>query len=226
MTSVLAIEDDADVADLLRRSLQGAGITCATAPTGTEGMRAAERLRPDVILLDLDLPDADGLELLPRLRDLAPVIVLTGRRAEASVVTGLSLGAEDYVTKPFSPRVLVARIEVAARRRAAPPASRLIVHDELVIDLEQRLATLAGERLDLTRRELDLLAHLAERPGAVVSRDELLASVWHSSSEWQTAATVTEHVRRLRLKLGNPSWIENVRGIGYRFTPLQPVTTP
>jgi DNA-binding response OmpR family regulator len=225
MTSVLAIEDDADIAEVVRRSLHGAGMSCATAPTGSEGVITAERMRPDVILLDLDLPDADGLDLLPRLRDLAPVIVLTGRRTEESVVTSLSLGAEDYVTKPFSPRVLVARIEVAARRDRVVSA-QVIRHGDLDIDLDRRLATLAGAPLELTRRELDLLAHLAERPGSVVSREELLAAVWQSSSEWQTAATVTEHVRRLRLKLGDPHWIENVRGIGYRFTPQGPVATP
>lgn len=222
MTAVLAIEDDGDTADLLRRALAGAGIDCAVTPTGGDGVRRAERQAPDVILLDLDLPDADGLELLPRLRDIAPVIVLTGRRSDDSVVTGLELGAEDYVTKPFSPRVLVARIAAVDRRRrgAAPPER--IVHGALVIDPEQRTAVLGGTALATTRREFDLLVHLARRPGAVVSRDELLRSVWHSSPQWQTPATVTEHVRRLRRKLGDPAWIESVRSVGYRFTPQPP----
>lgn len=219
MTAVLAIEDDDDVGDLLRRTLVGAGIACAVATRGGEGVRQAERSNPDVILLDLDLPDADGLDLLPQLCEVAPVIVLTGRRGEDAVVAGLGLGAADYVTKPFSPRVLVARVEAVGRRRRAGEPVTCIVHGPLVIDLERRLATLERKPLDLTRLELDLLEHLAQRPGAVVSRDELLASVWQSSAQWQTAATVTEHVRRVRLKLGDASWIESVRGVGYRFIP-------
>jgi two-component system phosphate regulon response regulator PhoB len=219
VTSVLAIEDDVDVAEVVRRSLHSAGIACATAPNGAEGIISAQRMRPDVILLDLDLPDADGIDLLPRLCDLAPVIVLTGRRGEESMVHLLARGAEDYVTKPFSPRVLVARIEVAARRDRGPAMTRL-VHGPLVIDVEGRHATVGDVPLELTRLELDLLIHLAKHPGIVVSRDDLLEAVWHSSSAWQTSATVTEHVRRLRLKLGDAAWIENVRGVGYRFTPL------
>src|SRR6187455_2955798 len=108
MTSVLAIEEDADVAEVVRRSLHGAGIACATAPNGAEGVTTAERMHPDVILLDLDLPDGDGLDLLQRLRALAPVIVLTDQHGDDSVVSVLARGAEDYVTKPFSPRVLIA----------------------------------------------------------------------------------------------------------------------
>jgi DNA-binding response OmpR family regulator len=225
VTSVLAIEDDIDVADVVRRSLHRAGIACATAPNGAEGIATAERMRPDVILLDLDLPDGNGMDLLPRLRDVAPVIVLAGLQGEESEVDLLAHGAEDYVTKPFSPRVLVARIEVAARRDRGPATTRL-VHGRLVLDVERRRATLGDVVLDLTRLELDLLVHLAQHSGVVVSRDDLLAAVWKSSSAWQTSATVTEHVRRLRLKLGDPAWIESVRGVGYRFTPPRSSPTP
>jgi two-component system phosphate regulon response regulator PhoB len=214
--SVLVIEDDDDMAELLRRALTGAGFECTRAATGREGLDTAPRMMPDVMLLDLDLPDADGLDLLPVLKEIAPVIVLTGRRTEEAIVTGLGLGAEDYVTKPFSPRVLLARIEVAARRRRDGEPTR-IQRGGLLLDLSARTATLDGVSVELTRRELDLLAHLAERPGAVVSREDLLTAVWQSSAEWQGAATVTEHVRRIRLKLGNPGWIESVRGVGYRF---------
>jgi DNA-binding response OmpR family regulator len=217
-TSVLVIEDDDDMADLLRRALTGAGFGFARSATGGDGVDTATRSRPDVVLLDLDLPDADGLTLLPALQKISPVIVLTGRRTEDAIVTGLELGAVDYVTKPFSPRVLLARIDAAARRdRPDEQRSQRIEHRGLVIDRTSRTATLDGEPIDLTRRELDLLAHLAERPGVVVSREDLLTAVWQSSAEWQGAATVTEHVRRLRMKLGDPGWIESVRGVGYRF---------
>ena len=216
MTTILVVEDDHDTAELLRQALTRAGWECVVAETGADGVATASRIRPDVVLLDLDLPDGDGLDLLPVVRTIAPVIVLTGRRADESVVTGLERGAEDYVTKPFSPRVLIARIEVALRRDRTEPNARIQV-GPLVIDLERREASLDGVELELTRRELDLLAHLAARPGVVVGRDELLHGVWQSSAEWQTAATVTEHVRRVRLKLGDPRWIESLRGIGYRF---------
>lgn len=216
MTVVLVIEDDADTADLLARALGVSGLSCRVERTGAGGMAAARQDRPELVLLDLDLPDGDGLELLPVLRTIAPVIVLTGRRSDQSIVTGLELGAEDYVTKPFSPRVLVARIETALRRERDDNHG-VIESGPLVIDLDRREVTLRGEPLELTRLELDLLAHLAERPGVVVDRDELLRSVWRSSATWQTAATVTEHVRRVRLKLGDARWIDSVRGIGYRF---------
>jgi DNA-binding response OmpR family regulator len=217
--TVLVIEDDNDTADVIRRALLTNGIASTIAPSNAvaTALLAAD-LRPDAILLDLDLPDAFGLDLLPELRTVAPVIVLTGRRSEDTIVEGLSLGAEDYVTKPFSPRVLAARVEVAIRRGKGEARGR-IEHGALAIDLERREVTLGGEPVDLTRRELDLLAYLAGRPNAVVPRDELLSSVWDSSAEWQTPATVTEHVRRVRLKLGGAAWIESVRGIGYRFVP-------
>jgi two-component system, OmpR family, phosphate regulon response regulator PhoB len=221
MSNVLIIEDNPDIADVVRGALDAGGHATAVACSGGRGLALARRDRPDLVLLDLDLPDADGLDLLPELQTLAPVIVLTGRRSEESVVTGLALGAEDYVTKPFSPRVLLARVEVVLRRRAAGVATR-IERGDLVLDLDRREATLDGRPLELTRRELDLLAFLAARPGVVVPRDDLLAAVWQSSAEWQTAATVTEHVRRVRLKLGDVRWIESVRGVGYRF--VEPVT--
>jgi two-component system, OmpR family, KDP operon response regulator KdpE len=214
---VLVIEDDPDVTELLRHALGMAGMSTAMARNAVDGVRAATRLRPDAVLLDLDLPDADGLDVLPELRTIAPVIVLTGRKTEEAIVRGLRQGADDYVTKPFSPRVLVARIEVAVRRGRSEVRER-IVAGPLAIDVGTRLATLDGVALDLTRRELDLLAHLAQRPGVVVSRDDLLRAVWQSSAEWQTASTVTEHVRRVRMKLGDPRWIESARGVGYRFT--------
>jgi DNA-binding response OmpR family regulator len=217
VTTIVVIEDDPDLADLLRATLGGVGFACSVATTGREGVARVRAVQPDAVLLDLDLPDADGLDLVPDLREVAPVIVLTGRRTEESLVTGLGRGAEDYITKPFSPRVLLARLDVVLRRRGERPTS--IEHGPLMIDLGRRTATLAGVPVDLTRRELDLLAFLAARPGVVVPRDDILTAGWHSSSEWQTAATVTEHVRRIRIKLGDPAWIESVRGIGYRFTP-------
>lgn len=213
--TILAIEDDPDMAAVLVRALGAAGLRVTVASTGRAGLAAAPRQRPDAILLDLDLPDVDGLELITELAAIAPVVVLTGRRGDEYVVTGLERGAADYVTKPFSPRVLVARIEAATRRRTG--AGRTITRGSLQIEVDDRVACIDGVPLDLTRRELDLLVHLAERAGRVSSRDEILSAVWQSSAQWQAVATVTEHVRRLRIKLGDPRWIESVRGVGYRL---------
>ena len=216
MTAVLVIEDDANIWHVVELALTGAGMAVTHAATGADGVAAISETAADVILLDLDLPDARGVDLLPSLTEQAPVIILTGHDAEETIVRAFELGADDYVTKPFSARVLVARVEAAARRTVRRSAA-VIQHDGLAIDPVHRRATIDGVPVDLTRRELDVLAYLAARPGAVVTRDELLAEVWCSSAEWQSPATVTEHVRRIRSKLGDDRWIANVRGIGYRF---------
>jgi DNA-binding response OmpR family regulator len=215
--SILVIEDDAVMASIVRRVLAMADMTSTLAATGREGLATAARIRPDAILLDLDLPDANGLDLIPDLRAVAPVIVLTARATDDTVVRALDRGADDFVNKPFSPRVLIARIRAAIRRSSGTRHGH-IECGPLDIDLDRRCVSLAGRPLDLTRRELDLLAHLAQHEGAVVTREELLSAVWQSTSEWQAPSTVTEHVRRVRIKLGDPRWIESVRGIGYRFT--------
>ena len=224
---VLVAEDDVDLSSFLRTCLEAEGMDVQCVGDGAGALLAVGATSPDVVLLDLELPDLDGLEVLTAIRRQGsqPVIVLTGRRLEADRVAGLELGADDYVVKPFSARELVARIRTVLRR--SPPVATdaaVIDHDELRIDLTSREVTLRGEKIELTRREFELLAFLAAHPRQVFSRQQLLHEVWGSSQDWQVPATVTEHVRRVRLKLDdgdptNPRWIHNVRGVGYRFEP-------
>ena len=223
---VLVAEDDPDLLTFLREALEAEGMAVETVADGAGTLLAVGADPPDIVLLDLDLTDLDGLEVLSAVRrrgDL-PVIVLTGRRLEEDRVTGLERGADDYVVKPFSARELAARIRTVLRRSEHPTEpvdTSVIVHDDLVIDRTAREVTIDGRRINLTKREFDLLAFLAAHPRRVFSRHELLSEVWGSSEDWQVPATVTEHVRRVRLKLetdpSNPRWIHNVRGVGYRF---------
>jgi DNA-binding response OmpR family regulator len=226
---VLVAEDDPDLSLFLRDALEGEGMEVHIASDGAATLLAVGAETPDIVLLDLDLPDLDGLDVLSamRKRGQLPVIVLTGRRMEEDRIAGLELGADDYVVKPFSARELAARIRSVLRRSEHTEgdggADEVIVHDGLVIDRSAREVTLDGHAVELTKREFDLLAFLAAHPRRVFSRQELLTEVWGSSEDWQVPATVTEHVRRVRLKLEtdqtNPRWIHNVRGVGYRFAP-------
>lgn len=177
--------------------------------------------QPDVVVLDVELPDGSGLELLRAPSFSVPTVVLSARQEEIDRVVGLELGADDYVIKPFYPRELAARVRRAADRRTgrAPP-TRIEVGD-VVIDLGAREVSLRGQPIDLTTREFDLLAHLAATPRRVFGRDELLRHVWRSSPEWQTTKTVNEHIRRLRQKLerdpARPSLIVTAGRAGYRL---------
>lgn len=223
---VLVAEDDTDLRGFLEVTLEAEGMEVVSVADGAGALVAVGADPPDLVLLDLALPDLDGLDLLAALRrngDL-PVIVLTGRRAEDDRVAGLQGGADDFIVKPFSARELIARIHTVLRRSGHHPAAgaaRVLVHGELQIDHEAREVTLHGKPIELAKREFDLLAFLAAHPRRVFSRHELLAEVWGSSEDWQVPATVTEHVRRIRLKLecdpADPRWIHNVRGVGYRF---------
>jgi DNA-binding response OmpR family regulator len=222
---VLVAEDDLDLQGFLRETLETEGMTVDTVSDGAGALLSVGQQPPDIMLLDLDLPDLDGLDVLAALRrrgDL-PVIVLTGRRLENDRIAGLERGADDYVVKPFSARELVARIRTVLRRAEHTPDApvEVLIHDTLTIDRTAREVHVDGNLIELTKREFDLLAFLAANPRRVYSRQELLNEVWGSSEDWQAPATVTEHVRRVRLKLEtdptNPRWIHNVRGVGYRF---------
>jgi DNA-binding response OmpR family regulator len=223
---VLVAEDDVDLQGFLRETLEAEGMLVQTTADGAGTLLAVGADPPDIVLLDLDLPDLDGLDVLSamRRRGELPVIVLTGRRLEQDRVAGLERGADDYVLKPFSARELVARIRTVLRRSDYGVEATdvdVLTHDGLVIDRTAREVIIDGRKVELTKREFDLLAFLAAHPRRVFSRQELLSEVWGSSEDWQVPATVTEHVRRVRLKLEtdptNPKWIHNVRGVGYRF---------
>jgi len=221
---VLVAEDDMASRTATRLFLQRVGYRVGEAADGPGTLREASLGSYDLVVLDLGLPGLDGEEVLARLRrdSALPVIVLTGRSEESERVRVLNLGADDYVVKPCSLPELDARIRAVLRRGQPTPTTNQIEHDGLVIDRAAHRVTVSGTAVDLTPKEFDLLAFLAATPDQVFTREELLEHVWGSTQEWQDPATVTEHVRRLRLKLepdaGKPRWLHTVRGIGYRFS--------
>jgi DNA-binding response OmpR family regulator len=227
MASVLVVEDDQFVRSALIRHLTEAAHTVRSVGTALEALREVAQVGFDVVILDLGLPDLDGSEALKMLRGLSdvPVIVATARDDEAEVVRLLNAGADDYLVKPFSVEHLSARLSAVLRRAhsrtAAPAADALIQVGGLRIDVRRRLASLDGAALDLTRREFDLLAFLAARPGVVVGRRELLAEVWQQS--YGDDQTIDVHLSWLRRKLGetaaSPRYLHTLRGVGVKLEP-------
>jgi DNA-binding response OmpR family regulator len=215
----VVIEDDEAIGAIVGTYLEQAGFEVVRASTGEGGVEAVEQREPRFVVLDLALPDVDGLDVCRRLRGSGdvPILILTARDEEADRIIGLELGADDYVTKPFSPRELVARVR-AVLRRTEPglPDSQVIEVGELRIDLGARRATFAGSALALRTLEFELLAELARNAGHVVRRDRLLDRVWGLSFAGGTR-TVDVHVAQLRKKLGRPDLIQTVRGVGYRL---------
>jgi DNA-binding response OmpR family regulator len=215
----LVIEDDEAIGALVGAYLEQAGFDVVREHTGEGGLDAAERRQPRFVVLDLGLPDFDGFELCRRLRSSGdvPILILTARDEEADRIIGLELGADDYVTKPFSPRELVARVRAVLRRVEPSPADpQLIELGELLIDLRRRTVTVAAATVELRTLEFELLAELARHAGQVVTRDRLLDRVWGLSFAGGTR-TVDVHVAQVRKKLGRPQLIQTVRGVGYRI---------
>jgi DNA-binding response OmpR family regulator len=223
---VLVVDDEPTIAEIVCRYLERAGYDASSASDGPSALQAAtESPPPDLIVLDLMLPGMDGLEVMRRVRqriDPAPaIILLTARGEESDRVVGLSLGADDYVVKPFSPRELVARADAVLRRATPALADEPpITVGDLTIDVAARRVTSPSGELRLTQREFELLAFLARHPGRAFSREELMERVWRHSFYTDTA-TVTVHIRRLRAKLaaapGGGELIETVWGVGYRL---------
>ncbi len=224
--TVLVAEDDQASRTATRLFLQRFGYRVGEAQDGPGTLREASLGHYDLVVLDLGLPGLDGEEVLARLRrdSALPVIVLTGRAEETERVRLLDLGADDYIVKPCSLAELEARIRAVMRRGQVAPSSNRIEHAGLVIDRTAHRVELDGAVVDLTPKEFDLLSFLASAPDQVFTREELLEHVWGSTQEWQDPATVTEHVRRLRLKMevdpASPRWLHTVRGVGYRFADL------
>jgi DNA-binding response OmpR family regulator len=234
--TVLIVDDEPMLRNLLSRLLRMEGYEVIEAPDGQVALDMVAAHEPDLVLLDVMMPARDGLDVLGDLRKTSdvPVILVSALGEEADRVLGLKMGADDYVVKPFSAAELSARIESVLRRaqvratdgaaaRPAAPNNNLIAFDGITIDLGTREVTVHAEKPEMTAKEFDLLVCLARSPRQVFSRDQLLHQVWGSSSDWQSDATVTEHVRRLRRKIekdpDNPRWITTVRGVGYRFEP-------
>jgi DNA-binding response OmpR family regulator len=215
----VVIEDDDAIGAVVGTYLERAGYEVVRACTGERGLEAVDLRAPRFVVLDLGLPDVDGFELCRRIRDDGdvPILILTARDEEADRVIGLELGADDYITKPFSPRELVARVRAVLRRaEPGPRESSLVEVGELRIDLRMHSATLAGSPLLLRTLEFELLAELARNAGHVVRRDHLLERVWGVSFAGGTR-TVDVHIAQLRKKLGRPDLIQTVRGVGYRL---------
>ena len=224
---VLVVDDDPTVSDVVRRYLERSDFDVTLAVDGQQALAAAAQHRPDLVVLDLMLPGLDGLEVCRRLRtrdpDL-PVVMLTALGEESDRVLGLSLGADDYVTKPFSPRELVLRVQSVLRRSrrpsdSAPGELETLIDGDLVLDIRRRVARLRQRELALTVREFDLLLFLLRNPGRAHRREELLEAVWGWTFGDQS--TVTVHVRRLREKIeddpATPRRILTVWGVGYRY---------
>jgi len=219
----MVIEDEKEIRDLVRYNLEKAGYRVAAAADGEQGLQQLFASRPDALVLDLMLPGMNGLEIVREVRneplthDL-PVLILTARSAEMDKLLGFEQGADDYLTKPFSPRELVARVKALLRRTRPSGTGRALEVGPLRVDLEAHEASCAGARLDLTPREFDLLAFLARNPGRALSREELLRKVWGYDYVGETR-TVDVHVRRLRAKLGeHHGVIETVLGAGYKLS--------
>ena len=226
--AVLLIEDDQRVREAMTRVLSARGHAVRGDATGADGLRDVVEWEPDVVVLDLGLPDIDGMVLLPMLRAVSdvPVIVATVRDDESEVVRALDAGADEYVTKPFSAEQLDARIRAVLRRSRQPGLDEPIEIGELRIDERRREAVLAGEPLELSRKEFDLLAHLARHAGEVVAKRELLAQVWHQPYGG-AEKTIDVHLSWLRRKLGEsadaPRYLYTVRGVGVKLAaPVDP----
>jgi DNA-binding response OmpR family regulator len=214
---VLVVEDESAIADVIKRNLVAAGYGVHLERDGEGALAAVKRLQPAAIILDIGLPGIDGVEVCRRLRarqDWTPVLFVTARDDEVDRIVGLELGADDYVTKPFSPRELVARVTGVLRRARGDSGHDTVAVGPVTLDLTARRAFRDGSEVGLTATEFDLLAHLMRRPGRVYTREQLLSDVWGYASMAGTR-TVDVHVAQLRGKLGAASPIRTVRGVGY-----------
>jgi two-component system response regulator ResD len=228
--NILIVDDEASVVEVVGLYLRREGFDITSAADGREAFEALQKGRPDLLILDVMLPEIDGLEILRRLRagsdSKVPVILLTARGQEIDRIYGLELGADDYVVKPFSPAELTARVKAVLRRTGTdqllPGTQQSVVFEGLKIDPKTREVEVQGNRVDLTATEFNLLYFLADHPRQVFSRDQLLEKVW-GYSDYVDPSTVTVHIRRLREKIevepSDPSRLVTVWGVGYKFEP-------
>src|ERR1700690_4059299 len=216
--TILVVDDETNIADLIELYLSREGFRVVKATTGEGGVRAVSEHRPRLVVLDVGLPDVDGLEVCRRLRQTStiPVIFLTARDGEIDRVLGLELGADDYVTKPFSPAELVARVKAVLRRTEGAAAPEILQIGDAAIDMGRREVRVRSDPVAFTTKEFELLRFLAERPGLALSRQQILDGVW--GYDWfGDARTVDVHLAQVRKKLDGAVRIATVRGIGYRL---------
>jgi DNA-binding response OmpR family regulator len=214
----LLVEDDEVLGKALRRALSEGGFRVRHVTTGGAALTAVAEDEPDVVLLDMGLPDRDGLAVCRGIREISrvPILAVTGRGAVEARIRGLRSGADDYIVKPFLVEELLARMDAVLRRTRGLGVAPTVVAGDVEVDLSRRSVTVAGEPVTLARKEFDLLAALARREGAVVARDELLDEVW-GSVDASARRTLEAHVGLVRSKLGRPGAIVTVRGVGYRL---------
>jgi DNA-binding response OmpR family regulator len=224
---ILLVDDEPSIREVVSLYLKRSGFLVTPAADGQAALDAVARQHFDLVVLDLMLPKVDGLEVTRRLRTTTdtPIIMLTARGEEIDRILGLEMGADDYVTKPFSPQELVSRVRAVLRRVQRPQATqgeRPLVYGDLLIDPQKRLVEVKGQEVTLTAREFDLLWVLARHPRQVFNRDQLLDQVW-GLTEYIDGSTITVHVRRLREKIeadaSNPQYVQTVWGVGYKFEP-------
>ncbi len=223
--SILVVEDESSIASFVALYLKNAGYSVRSAATGGEALQQVAKGQPALIVLDLNLPDLDGIEICRRIRKTAdvPIIMLTARDEDVDKIIGLEVGADDYLTKPFNPRELVARVK-SVLRRSAPDRKQLesavLRHGDLMIDAGRREVRVGEEEVQLAPKEFDLLWELLDHRGLVLTRDQLLERVWGYTFAGDTR-TVDVHVRQLRRKLGEASPIVTVWGVGYKVSPAR-----
>ena len=226
---ILIVEDEADIAQLVKHYLEKEGFRTNVAKSGIEALTLIKSERPDLLILDLMLPEMDGIEVCKKIRNapdtaLLPIIMLTAKTEESDIIVGLELGADDYVTKPFSPKVLVARVKTLFRRleRTDEQKPSSFSFGSLVMDLSQHKVTVKGKEVSLTAKEFGLLEHLLRHPGRVLTRNVLLNAVW-GYDYYGTTRTVDVHVRRLKLKVPIlTDAIISVKSLGYKLSDQAP----
>lgn len=221
--TIVVVDDEPNIADLVGMYLEREGFRVLKAPTGEAGLDAFNTHRPRLVVLDVGLPDIDGLEVCKRIRlgSQVPVIFLTARDSEVDRVLGLELGADDYLTKPFSPAELVARVRAVLRRTDGAPAPEVVQAGGATIDTGRREVRVDDDVVELTTKEFELLRFLAERPGLALSRQQILDGVW--GFDWfGDARTVDVHIAQVRKKVGDALEITTVRGVGYRLESSRP----
>jgi len=223
--TVLVVEDEASIASFVSAYLKNAGYGVRTAATGGEALRQVAAEKPALVVLDLMLPDIDGIEVCKRIRQESdlPILMLTAREEDVDKIIGLEVGADDYLTKPFNPRELVARVRSILRRATPERAAResaQLKHGDLVVDAGRREVKVGEQEIQLAPKEFDLLWELLDHRGLVLTRDQLLERVWGYTFAGDTR-TVDVHVRQLRRKLGDASPIVTVWGVGYKVSPAR-----